>query len=270
MLFIDFLGFKTAVEETIAAPASLGSIVDALDAVGAIGADIDHLASQRVTQFSDSVVVSYRIEERSAVFHLLNAIGFCIVDLVERGFLLRGAVTMGSLLHTGRHVVGPALNKAYEMESRLAVHPRIIVDPAVVAIAREAKSEDHDADEEEGYVRGQLRTDADGRLFLDYISWSSVVGALGGENDLYPGYLAKIGRIVVEGLRHVEPGILAKYLWLHAAYVAAIDSFGPSTVRPEYERDNREIVADIRGLPRFEAEAAKASRIVTKARSTKT
>src|SRR3954471_23000381 len=49
--------------------------------------------SQQVTQFSDSIVVSYRVDEEAAIFRLLSEVAFCVIDLVERGFLLRGAIT---------------------------------------------------------------------------------------------------------------------------------------------------------------------------------
>lgn len=46
------------------------------------------------------------------------------------GFWLRGAVTIGLLHHDEDIVFGPALNRAYELESRHAIFPRIILDPA--------------------------------------------------------------------------------------------------------------------------------------------
>lgn len=38
-------------------------------------------------------------------------------------------VTVGDLLHTERHLVSPAMVKAYELESKVAKFPRVLLDP---------------------------------------------------------------------------------------------------------------------------------------------
>jgi hypothetical protein len=52
------------------------------------------------------------------------------------GFYIRGGLTVGSLIHIRNKIVfGPALNRAYELESRYANFPRIILDPNVPELA---------------------------------------------------------------------------------------------------------------------------------------
>ncbi|MGY6281921.1 hypothetical protein ACXIT0_03425 [Methylorubrum extorquens] len=239
VLFIDFLGFKELVERTRREPGTLSDLVAAMDEVGRIGEnDPDLHRSQRVTQFSDCIVVSYRVEEQSASFWLLNEVAFCVIALVERGFLLRGAITVGDLLHTDAHVVGPAMVAAYELESRVAKYPRVIVDPKLLVVARAARSPDHSAAEEERYVRAFLTRDDDGHDYFDYVSWRSVVEVTGGTDEYYPGYLRKVHDIIAAGLRHENPGILEKYLWLHAKYVAQLQSFANLPAEHGYWRQN--------------------------------
>ena len=108
ILFIDFLGFGEIVAETEGNWQSLRRLIAAMDAVGEMR-DAAFFDSQCVTQFSDTVVLSHRVEEISGVFWLLNSMALTVVELASRGFLLRGAVTLGNLYHTPRHVVGPAL-----------------------------------------------------------------------------------------------------------------------------------------------------------------
>ena len=82
ILFLDFLGFKELVDRTTHEPAFLGRLVAAMDVVGQIGADSGAVfRSQKITQFSDSIVVSYAVTDRSAVFELLNQIAFAVIDL---------------------------------------------------------------------------------------------------------------------------------------------------------------------------------------------
>lgn len=258
ILFLDFLGFREIVAETIEDPASLSRLIAGLDAIRLIPED-GSIESERVTQFSDSLVVSYRVDETSGVFWLLHAMAMTVVELACRGYLLRGAVTIGDLLHDDRHVVGPAMVAAYEMESRRAIMPRVIIDSAVLDIARVYRGELHTSDDEEEYVRSFIALDEDGEQFFDYVSWRSVVEIVGTDDDSYGTYLGRISRLVERGLEHSEVGVLRKYLWLHRHYLASIELFQDIPVDHPYRAqspDNCELIAS---LPRFDALSAAAS-----------
>ena len=224
VLFLDFLGFKELVERTVAEPAFLPKLVGAMEIVGGIGKDdIELLKSQQITQFSDSIVISYHIDETSAVFWLLADIALGVVSLAENGFLVRGALTVGELYHSDRHVVGPAMVEAYRLESQVANVPRVIIDEKVIAVARRSRSDMHTPKDEEDYVRAFMTKDADGLHYFDYVSWKSVIDVTGGEGDGYGVYLWEIGKLVKAGLSHTDPHVQEKYLWLHLQYVTAIE-----------------------------------------------
>ena len=180
ILFLDFLGFKEIVESTVGDNANLDRLLEAIDRLYDIGhEDADLYSTRSITIFSDSVVLSYAVHEQSAVFYLLSDIAFAVIDLAIRGFLLRGAVTVGDLLHTKRYLVGPAMVKAHELESKVAKSPRVLLDPKLVAIARKAHADQHDAEHEARYVRAFMTKDDDGHHYLNYISWASVVANAG-------------------------------------------------------------------------------------------
>ncbi len=221
--------------------------------------------TQRVTQFSDCMVVSYSVNERSAVFDLINDIGFFVVDLVERGFLLRGAVTVGKLLHTKDHVLGPAMVRAYELESSIAKYPRVIVGPEVFEIAKARPARHHTGEEELGYVRGFLREDEDGQHYVDYISWDAVVATIGADSDDYPRYLNIISELVRNGLNHAIPSVQEKFLWLHRHYMAAIKVFEETPGDHPFRIENPGVCEYILSLPGFKNEAAKAKMNVIEA-----
>lgn len=268
ILFLDFLGFKELVDRTTHEPGFLGRLVAAMEVVGEIGADLgDIFRSQRVTQFSDSLVVSYGVTERSAVFQLLNEIAIAVVRLAERGFLVRGAVTSGALYHTDHHIVGPAMNAAYSLESKTAVYPRVLIDEKVLGVARRARSHQHTAREEEAYARHFMTKDADGRFYFDYVSWNSVVEVAGGDNDRYDRYLGAIGRLIRDGLRHDEAGVQAKFLWLHGKYVAALKDFRGMPEDHPYRRENPELCEAIGRLPPLKIDAKLARKAVRAARA---
>jgi hypothetical protein len=182
------------------------------------------------------------------------------VQAIEQGFLLRGGLTVGDLLHTTKHVVGPAMVAAYDLESRVAKYPRVIVDTKLLEVARAARAEHHTASDEEGYVRSLLTKDDDGRYYFDYVSWQSVVAVTGGDNELYPLYLRKVGRLLEEGLTHRNVSVLEKYLWLHAKYTREIEGFGRLPHDHGYWCENPGHREAIQSLPRYVdlAEAARA------------
>lgn len=255
ILFIDVLGFKEIVAATENDPAALRQLIAAMDDVGYLK-ETSVSGSKQVTQFSDSIVVSYRVDEPSAVFWLLNEMALTVVTLAGSGFLLRGAVTMGGLYHTARHVVGPAMVKAYEMESKIARNPRVIIDSSLVSIARKYRT--HSPDEEARYAAKFMSKDTDGIYYFDYISWQSVVDVTGLDDDGYPEYLGILGKLIQRGLKHKEPSVNEKYLWLHQRYVAAIKTFENLPPKHPYRFQSGENCEAIASLPRFTKQAAAA------------
>lgn len=271
VLFLDFLGFKEHVERSAREPAHLARLVAAMDIVGGIGASHKGvLKSQKVTQFSDSIVVSYKVSEPSAVFLLLNEIAFGVLDLAERGFLVRGGVTVGKLYHSKRHVVGPAMNEAYRLELKVAKHPRVLIDPKVLDVARVARRSEHSPDDEAGYVSDFMTKDTDGHYFFDYISWRSVVAITGGDNDLYADYLGCLSILIRDGLRHDDASVQEKFLWLRRRYKAAIAEIKAIPADHPYRAENSAMCEVIAGLPIFKIDtklAKAAVRAAVKART---
>lgn len=265
ILFIDFLGFKEIVGTTVSNPAELDLLIDALNEIGNIG-DMSAITSQRVTQFSDSVVLSYSLDEESGVFSMINEIALTVISLAFRGYLLRGAVTIGQLYHDDRHVIGPAMVTAVEMESKIACFPRVIVDATVVQLARRYPREGHSADEEERYVRGFINEDRDGHLFIDYISWDAVVAEAGAEDADYPAYLARLSTMIKLGLKHKDVRVVEKYLWLHPRYVKVLKRFADMPVDHAYRIQSPKSCEAIAELSTFKKLAQKAKQRVKNAK----
>ncbi len=258
ILFLDFLGFKEIIEQTEQDEELINRIARAIDHIKTVAEEEGLHETQQVTQFSDSLVVSYAVHDPSAVFWLINNLGYCVVELAYQGFLLRGAVTVGPLLHTSDHLFGPAMVKAYELESKTAKYPRVIVDEEVFEVARQSRSKLHDPDEEEGYVKAFLRTDEDGLHYLDYVSWSAVVATIGADADSYCPYLERLSSLIGVGISHSAPRVQEKYLWLYERYLEEIAVFEATPEDFPGRVENPDVHDFIVSLPRFVAEVAKA------------
>ncbi|GEM_PF-4962454 len=115
-----------------------------------------------ISSFSDHIALSLPIPEKN--FDLLN----CIFGLfryaiwlhhlmLRHGFLMRGAMTLGDLFHEGNIITGDALNRAVDIEEKLSVYPRVIVENEIIKLLPSNK-------------RYFLKTDFDGLNFVDYLS----------------------------------------------------------------------------------------------------
>jgi hypothetical protein len=242
--FLDILGFKEAVratmhcEEEASVQArhlkrALLAIRDTLD-VGRKQVS----QSKRVTQFSDSIVISFQANEPSEVFFTLLSIQWVAIRLVYHGLLVRGGVAIGPLCHTHKLLFGPALVDAYELESRRAHVPRILVTGQVVEIGARHSANYHDFATEKEYITDCLQKDEDDRYFVDYF--------LGASRELddplldFPLYMDQLRKIVNVGLAHPDSGVRGKYEWARrkfnrAARVCRAKSFVASLEDPDVQ-----------------------------------
>lgn len=263
IMFIDFLGFKEVVGRTAKNPINLDHLVKAIDKLVEI-VDDDLIKSQQITQFSDSLVVSYRIDEHSGVFWMLDNLAMCIVEMAGRGYLVRGAITFGKLLHSEKYLVGPAMVKAYEMESKLARFPRVLVDPRILSIAGSYHAANHTPKEEKKYVKSLISRDVDGLYYIDYVSWKSVVEVIGATDDQYPSYLKQLAKQIRKGLNHSDVSVLTKYVWLQKKYSDARHAFVSLHSDHPYRKQSQDNCDVIEALPSFNALALKANTQIAK------
>ena len=191
------------------------------------------------------------------MFHLLNAIAFCVVDLAQMGYLVRGGVTVGKLYHTGKHVVGPAMIDAYRLEAKIAQVPRVVIDKKLLAVARKYRDEMHTEEDEAEYASYFMTLDQDGHYFFDYVSFSSVIEVIGGEAHFYAEYLRNLGRLVAKGFVHPKLAVRAKYVWLHRQYLAEIEQVESLPESHLFRVNEPEIFGDIVLLPKLTTNAAK-------------
>jgi hypothetical protein len=136
--FIDLLGFSRDVQMIEQHPGLLLSIDAVLSAVVRCKRDLDAGRKRgelpydaRLTQISDALVVSYRIE-RGAFGKAISHAAFLGNVCVRRGYLPRGIITTGKLVHDADRLYGGGLIDAYNAERQHVVDPRIAIDPRVM------------------------------------------------------------------------------------------------------------------------------------------
>lgn len=78
------------------------------------------------THFSDTIVLTSSPREISTAPMIATVVGLAQV-LLRAGYYVRGAITRGQIHHTDKSLYGPALVRAYRIEQKVAIYPRILV-----------------------------------------------------------------------------------------------------------------------------------------------
>jgi len=176
------------------------------------------LSSRRVTQFSDSIVVSYLKDEPngSGVSSMLWDVHRLQLELVTSGILLRGAITSGLLYHDQNLIFGPALNEAVALE-KLASYPRVILDGQILeeaGLRRSARTTQKF--EATRSISSMVAEDLDGLYYVDYFNVHP--DDFGEDWDDLRGYLELL-RSLIKGLANKrELTIKVKHSWLRTKF----------------------------------------------------
>jgi len=118
------------------------------------------------TAFSDSLFLT-ATPDFGGVLNLLIALVLVGQKLLELGFLVRGGIAKGPVLHESGLVFGPGLVQAYELESGVAVYPRIVAAPEVLRSVRSVEPVPN-------ALLAFFRDDSDGFWFLDLYEMPSL------------------------------------------------------------------------------------------------
>ncbi|WP_348727764.1 hypothetical protein [Rheinheimera texasensis] len=135
-LFLDILGFSALVKDEecslvhqiiLKIKRELKSSKDYMEKIG---------SNPIATTFSDCIVLSIEVKN-SDVEQASNILVSATVKMLQDIYLnqavaLRGGMAYGKLYHKADGVFGPAMIKAYELESQFADWPRVIFDRSVI------------------------------------------------------------------------------------------------------------------------------------------
>lgn len=225
--FIDILGFKEHIEKITSNVQHAQVIHDCLTYLSDVKKDIyeseyplTDLIGKEVSVFLDSIVLSYPLNETSAVFYLLLDVIHIQLELMAKGILLRGGITVGQLYHKNGVVYGPAMNEAYRIESKNAIYPRVVVDKNV--LIEGVKNGYHSSEEEFKYISSLLMTDEDKQLAIDFMYQYQEVN----DEGTYKELLEKIREVIIKEIDlQVNPSVLQKYIWLKQYFNKTISKF---------------------------------------------
>ena len=214
--FIDILGFSGLIKSTTSrdigkAQKTLNNVCEALFFLRECLSSLS-IHNITTTQFSDSIVISFPWNEKDwhllAVFKTIKHIQ--IVLLYKYDLLLRGGIVIGDVIHTDKILVGPAMVNAYELESKCANNPRIVLDPKVeyrfLVLKNNAKRANF---EESDRI---IHKDLDDTSYIDYFNVDE--GEIFDNAEEEELYFGKLCQLIADNVGSADMSIRMKYLWM--------------------------------------------------------
>lgn len=127
------------------------------------------LERPKVKIFSDNIVVALPYDasqqRADALFAVAVMSAMLQVSFLVRGWLIRGGIASGDFFMDDVMVWGPALVRAYELESRVAYFPRVVIEPDLAKVCDLEHILQHTRDiNSHGYAFGK---DADGMFRVE-------------------------------------------------------------------------------------------------------
>jgi hypothetical protein len=232
--FLDLLGFGDLVEKEPDAN-KISEVLNTLRDEAGERPDLAEFMELKQLFFSDSVI---RVRQSGGcdgitspgLQHELLMLAHSQARLIDKEIVVRGGITFGKVFLSDDRVFGPAHQKAYRLESKAALHPRIVVDSELLErfVGYPEGGGNLEFADAYGEVYGLLFKDDDGEWFLDYLRTMS------SEFDHYEDYwdfLERHKELIIMRLAEYQDSerILAKYRWLGNYHNAVIDEFSPNT-----------------------------------------
>jgi len=145
------------------------------------------------------------------------------INIVQKGFLLRGAIVVDKVYHTKEKIFGPALIKAYKMEKNTAIFPRVIIDQNFFNEAKKYYSRFSNSDAEYKSLENLTLKDFDGFSYINYfeILEFGVIHSLEEKKN----YLNDLRKIIEEMHKKDDNSLKCKYLWIKEKYDIAYANF---------------------------------------------
>lgn len=135
--FVDVLGSSKAIKTD--ADNSLNAIHTAYDET-IIEFKRYHsklLTEPKVDIFSDNIILSNEVtegNEKNAFRSIIFFSALLQMNMWINGLLVRGGISCGSFFSDEKMIWGNALIKAHNLESQIAIYPRIVVEPEIAEI----------------------------------------------------------------------------------------------------------------------------------------
>lgn len=148
-----------------------------------------------------------------------------LLEFLRNGFLVRGAMTFGNIFYDSTQNIwfGPAMNKAFDLESNMARYPRVIIDPEFADNLVAYNDRTYGGVASNGQI---LKKDDDGLYYIHYLNtyeqgFNAIENAGLAESVLA---LCKAEMAKQRATPEVKKSVCKKYQWLEKYVQESIPS----------------------------------------------
>ena len=217
IIYIDLLGFKDFIYYTIKTSINHGQKIQSAYGFFEFLKDLLKIEksptpNKQVTHFSDLIVISFPADEFESFYGELFDLLIICSNCITHGFLVRGTVIYGEIVHTSDIIFGPGLVEAYETEKSRVITPRITIEKTIVQDLLESKKSVLD-------IFDIVSVDEDGEYYLDYF--------VKAKNQLdNPAQFLLLTRKLVEIARRIStnPSLKQKCHWINKRIIEMFNS----------------------------------------------
>lgn len=199
----------------------------------------------KATMFSDSIVISKEIDEYFSFSDFVEFIAQIQFELLREGLLLRGGIDIGQVYHDDSFIFGSGMISAYLLESKISKYPRITISKNAIEKVQswdEVKFENkfrayinndnekvflYPQNLEDDFVNDEfihIKEDEEEIAYIDYLyNGCRMIQASTEDIFVMDKYvcanfiedtLAKIRKLISDGLTINDVGVLKKYEWM--------------------------------------------------------
>lgn len=195
--------------------------------------ELDHnhpwtIYKREIHVFSDCAYIIYDYKDdvedsRKDMYALMGIACYntekVLYEFLKNKFVTRGAITYGDLFYDNEKNIwfGPAMNRAYFLESKKAIFPRIIIDPEYAERLFEFNENKYRSNAVQKIHNGEiLYRDMDGFIYLNYLnSGKSGMNQMEYMNVIETALqLCDIERNKTRETEEIQESIKNKYDWL--------------------------------------------------------
>ncbi len=171
---------------------------------------------------SDSIVMHASPEAANA-FNLVSILTRLSRDLLLRGTLLRGAIVLGRLHHSGNSIFGRALVEAVHLEEDVAKVPRILIQPPLSKI----KEFYYDSTFEANHHHDSfVKRDADGLYFIDIFSADHESRLVTQADGQKKNFYTEVRGVIIDLMEKTKsPKEWSKTAWLANRFNAVVTKY---------------------------------------------
>lgn len=253
--FLDILGFRQIVAKSDSK--TINEILNVVEKIATPDKDEGLLYNPGTISFSDSIVRVRKVDTGEnakfpigLVFHELLDIVHAQSQLIDFGILIRGGIAFGDIYMKENRIFGPALVRAYDLESNYAKYPRLVLDPALLKEYKTnklLKKLGHSYEMDSEYVKNLIRRGDDGLFYVDYAR--AVEGELD-ELEMYQTFLKRHREVIIQAASKYEDisKDLEKYLWLATYHNSVINEINDEWF-VEYSLDKSDLLIGTSDLP---------------------